>query len=75
MKISKMSFGMQNGVLKFAFETHVHRVLLRVLLKIILALTNFTSNRNRIKNFLLIPQRDSAKQIPKEVQSAAKPLA
>ena len=75
MKISKMLFAMQNGVLKFAFETHVHRVLLRVLLKIILALTNFTSNRNRIKNFLPIPQRDSAKQIPKEVQSAAKPLA
>ena len=38
---------MQNGVLKFAFETHVHRVLL----KIILALTNFTSNRNSVKNF------------------------
>ena len=75
MKISKMLFAMQNGVLKFAFETHVHMVLLRVLLKIILALTNFTSNRNRIWNFLLIPQRDSAKQIPKEVQSAAKPLA
>ena len=39
---------MQNGVLKFAFEIHVHRVLLRI----ILALTNFTSNRNSVKNFM-----------------------
>ena len=37
----------ENGVLKFAFEKHVHRVLL----EIILALTNFTSNRYRVKNF------------------------
>ena len=28
LKISKMLFAMQKGVLKFAFETHVHRVLL-----------------------------------------------
>ena len=47
LKISKILFAVQNGVLKFAFETHVHRVLL----KIIHALTNFTSNRNSVKNF------------------------
>ena len=28
LKISKMLFAMQNGVLKFAFETHVHRLFL-----------------------------------------------
>ena len=28
LKISKMLFAMQKGVLKFAFETHVHSVLL-----------------------------------------------
>ena len=32
LKISKMLFAMQNGVLKFAFETHVHMVLLRIIL-------------------------------------------
>ena len=47
MKISKTLFAIQNGVLKFAFETYVNRVLL----KIILALTNFTSNRYSVNNF------------------------
>ena len=37
LKISKTLFAIQNCVLKFAFETHVHSVLL----EIILALTNF----------------------------------
>ena len=32
LKISKTLFAMQNGVLKFAFETHVHMVLLRIIL-------------------------------------------
>ena len=47
LKISKTLFAIQNGVLKFAFETYVNRVLL----KIILALTNFTSNRYSVNNF------------------------
>ena len=40
-----MLFAIENWVLKFAFETHVHSVLLEM----ILALTNFI--KDLIKNF------------------------
>ena len=43
-KISKTCFAAQNPILKFASETHVHGVIL----KIVLALTNFTSNRDSV---------------------------
>ena len=47
LQFLKTFFANQNGRFKFAFEKHVHMVLL----DIILALTNFTSIRYSVKNF------------------------
>ena len=53
-----MLFAIQNLVLKFAFETHLHSVLL----EIILALTNFTSNRYSVPSGSRADLHDDARR-------------